>query len=284
MILKEKPLSELLRFSFINLNKPSGPTSFEVSSYVCRALGLNKTSHLGTLDPAVSGVLPIALGRACKLNEIFMHHNKKYVGIMRLHKEVSKREIEEAIEKNIGKITQKPPVKSAVKRQERQREIFFFNILEIQGKDVLFETEVEAGKYIRTLCIAIGKDLGEAHMLELRRVKAGIFQEDDKKHKFISLYDFDKAVKEYKEGDEKPLRKILVPAEQALLEIMPKIELEEKNLKQFLTGKPLMKKDIKRLPQEETFAGFVKDIFIGVYRKTEKDKQDIIARPLFIFN
>ena len=60
-----------------------------------------------------------------------------------------------------------------MKRAEREREIYDFKIVERDGKDVLFEAGVEAGTYIRTLINDLGKNIGEAHMLELRRIKAG---------------------------------------------------------------------------------------------------------------
>jgi len=81
----EKPLKELLEFGILNLDKPSGPTSFGVSDFVRKTLKPKKTSHFGTLDPKVTGVLPIALGRACKLTGYFLGHDKEYVGIMRIH-------------------------------------------------------------------------------------------------------------------------------------------------------------------------------------------------------
>lgn len=76
-----KSVKELLNFSILNIDKPSGPTSFQVSDFVRKELGLKKTSHFGTLDPKVTGVLPIALGRACKLTGFFIGHNKEYTGI-----------------------------------------------------------------------------------------------------------------------------------------------------------------------------------------------------------
>ena len=82
-------MNDLLNFSLINIDKPSGPTSFQVSQYVKKSLNLSKTSHMGTLDPKVTGVLPITLGRACKLSKYFMHRDKIYVGIMRIHEEIS---------------------------------------------------------------------------------------------------------------------------------------------------------------------------------------------------
>src|SRR3989338_2921844 len=130
----QKSFQELINFSILNIDKPSGPTSFTISNYIRKSLELNKTSHAGTLDPQVSGVLPILLGRACRLSDYFMHHDKEYVGIMRLHKEVEEKKLREIIKEFIGKITQLPPVRSAVKRQERVREVKSFDILEIKDK------------------------------------------------------------------------------------------------------------------------------------------------------
>src|SRR5689334_16292689 len=92
-IKKSKSTEELIKFGIINIDKPSGPTSFTVSQYVKNSIIVNKTSHLGTLDPQVSGVLPVALGRACRLSDYLMHKNKTYVGIMRLHKEVPEKDL-----------------------------------------------------------------------------------------------------------------------------------------------------------------------------------------------
>ena len=272
-IKKEKPIQELLNFSIINIDKPSGPTSFTVSQFVKNALKINKTSHFGTLDPIVTGVLPVALGRACRLNDYFIHKNKIYVGIMRLHSEVSDADLNKAIKKFIGKITQLPPVRSRVKRAERIREIVSFEIIEKEGQDVLFKTEVQAGTYIRKLIHDLGEQIGGAHMLELRRTKASIFSEENS----INLYDFESAVSEYKKGNEEPIRKILIPAE-IISQVLPVIQV--KSSKQILTGKPLMKGDLSA--SEEKFALFDKDKFIGVYRKV--DEGDIIARPEFVFN
>ena len=120
-IKQKKSIQELLEFGIINIDKPSGPTSFDISDFVRKTLGLRKTSHFGTLDPKVTGVLPIALNRACKLTGFFLGEDKEYVGIMRIHKDASLKEIQKVInEKFIGKIIQLPPVKSRVKRQEQE--------------------------------------------------------------------------------------------------------------------------------------------------------------------
>lgn len=225
----------------------------------------------------MSGVLPIALSRACRLNDYFMHRDKTYVGIMRLHADIEDKKLKEEIKTFIGKITQLPPVRSRVKRAERVREVKRFEIMERDGKDVLFLAEVEAGTYIRKLCDDLGKKIGGAHMLELRRTKAGIFEEKGS----VNLYDFDKAVKEYENGNEAELRKILIPAE-IVSEVLPVIQANPDNLKKLLTGKPLMKNDVASPVKDEKFALFLKETFIGVYRKTNEG--DIIARPEFILN
>lgn len=278
-IRKEKPINELLEFSIINIDKPTGPTSFSVSQFVKRVLGLRKTSHLGTLDPMVTGVLPVALNRACRLNDYLMHRDKTYVGIMRLHKDVEDKVLKEEIKKFIGKITQLPPVRSKVKRAERVREVKRFEILERDGKDVLFLAEVQAGTYIRTICDNLGKIIGGAHMLELRRTQAGIFKEENT----INLYEFERAAEEYKKGNDALLRNMLIPGE-IVSEVLQVISLNEGNLKQILTGKPLFQKDIAEKMEnlESPFALFQGDKFIGCYRTVKEG--DIIARPEFILN
>ncbi|MEK6818480.1 MAG: RNA-guided pseudouridylation complex pseudouridine synthase subunit Cbf5 [Nanoarchaeota archaeon] len=272
-------IKDLLNFSVINIDKPSGPTSFQVSNYVCKSFKLSKTSHMGTLDPLVSGVLPLTLGRACRLSSYLMHKDKEYVGIMRVHSEIPIKELEEKIKSFIGKIMQLPPVRSSVKREEREREIKSFKILEIKGKDFLFKTEVQAGTYIRKLIHDLGEQIGGAHMLELRRTKAGLFKEESA----ITLYEFDSLVAELKKGNEEPLRKIVIPAEKVIKEILPSYEISSNNLKKIFTGKPLMKSDfILKIPKEELFSVFIKERFIGIYKKVEEGS--IIGRAEFVFN
>jgi len=274
-----KPLKELLQFSIINLDKPAGPTSFKTSQKVKHLLNLQKTAHFGTLDPMVTGVLPVALNRACKLNEVFMHRDKTYVGIMRIHQEVDEEKLRETIQKFIGKINQLPPIKSRVKRQLRERTIHSFNITNIKGKDIHFQTTVQAGTYIRKLCHDIGEELGTgAQMTQLRRTKAGLFTDKN----LVTIEDLEKAVDELNNNNEAPLRKILQPAEDLIKQIIPTIQANKESIKQLLVGKPLMKQDIKDKLPEEVFAIFNNDQFIGTYKKV--DEGDIIARPMFVFN
>src|SRR3990167_8685395 len=141
-IKSEKLIKELLEFSIINIDKPSGPTSFGVDVIIKKALNISKTSHFGTLDPIVTGVLPVALNRACRLMGSFIGKNKTYVGIMKLYEDITLEKLKEEIKPFLGTIIQLPPVKSRVKRVERERTIYTFKILEKNEKNVLFETEV----------------------------------------------------------------------------------------------------------------------------------------------
>ena len=155
----KRSVPELIEYGIVNIDKPKGPTSHQVSDYVQKILGINKAGHSGTLDPRVTGVLPIALGRATRVVQILLTAGKEYIGIMHLHKEVGKEKIKNVVSQFIGNIRQIPPIKSAVKRVERVRKVYYFEILEIDGKDVLFKVGVESGTYIRKLCDDIGKKL-----------------------------------------------------------------------------------------------------------------------------
>ena len=277
---EKKSTEELLEFGIVNINKPSGPTSFDISDFVRKKLELRKTSHFGTLDPKVTGVLPIALNRACKLTGFFIGEDKEYVGIMRIHKDISLKEIEKAVKKEfIGKITQLPPVKSRVKRQERQREIKNFKILEKDGQNILFQVECEGGTYIRKLIHDLGGALKvRAHMLELRRIRAGIFKEEDS----VNLYDFEKIVESYKSGDEGGLRKIIIPGE-IISELYPVVQIKKEFADKILHGSPIYYEHLKNIKDKENegkFCVFEEEKFIGVYKVTAEGK--IFARPEFV--
>lgn len=199
-----------INYGIVNINKPAGPTSHQVSAFVKNILGIKHAGHGGTLDPNVTGVLPIALGRGTRIVQGLLKAGKEYVCLMHIHKDVEEEMVREVFKEFIGKIKQIPPLRSAVKRQERQRRIYYLEILEIDGRDVLFKMGCEAGTYVRKLCDDIGKKLGTgAHMAELVRTKAGPFTEKD----WNSLHDLKDAYEFYKEGDEKELKKIILPIE-----------------------------------------------------------------------
>jgi len=283
-IKSKKTTQELLEFGMINIDKPSGPTSFDISDFVKKRLDLRKTSHFGTLDPRVTGVLPIALNRACKLTGYFLGEDKEYVGIMRVHDEISLEKVRKMIKnKFLGKITQMPPIKSRVKRQYRQREIKKFELFGKDEKNILFEVECQGGTYIRKLLHDLGEELEiGAHMLELRRMRAGIFEEDDKNYPVVNLYDFEKAVEEYKKGNDELLRSIIIPAE-IVGNVYSVVEINNGNLKSILTGKPIYKRDLKgatKVKKDTDISVFCEGRFIGMYQVMKS--KELFAKAKFV--
>ncbi len=275
-IQEEKPINELLEFSIINIDKPSGPTSFQIDTIIKNALNLRKTSHFGTLDPMVTGVLPIALNRACKLMNYFMQRNKTYVGIMRVHKETELKELEEIMKGFIGKVSQIPPLKSRVKRVERKRTIFSFKIIEKNEKDFLFETEVEAGTYIRKLVHDLGEKIDGAHMLELRRTKASIFEEKNS----VTIFEFLEAIEEYKKGNESKLRKMFIPGE-IISNILEEVQIKKEFKNKLFHGSYLKREYLVKnydLKNGEKIAVFENETFIGVFEVVTKQ----IIKPVYI--
>ncbi len=234
----ERPIEEHISKGVINLDKPSGPSSHEVDSWVKRILHVNKTGHGGTLDPKVTGVLPIGIDTATRVSQLLLPAGKEYVCLMTMHKEMPEDQVYEIFDQFTGKIYQTPPVKSAVKRELRVRTIYYATIYEIKGKDVLFRVGCEAGTYIRTLCHDIGEALGcGAHMAELRRTRAGPFNErnDD----LVNLHDLTDAYHFWVEdGDESYLRNAIKPMEVAA-EHLPQIFIKDSAVEAICQGAKL---------------------------------------------
>ncbi|MCX6746612.1 MAG: RNA-guided pseudouridylation complex pseudouridine synthase subunit Cbf5 [Candidatus Pacearchaeota archaeon] len=292
----EKTIQELLEFGIINIDKPAGMTSFDVSDYVRKTLKLRKTSHFGTLDPMVTGVLPIALNRACKLTGFFLGEDKEYIGVMRIHEDVSVEKIEEAIKKGfIGKIIQMPPVKSRVKRQEREREIKKFEILKKEDRNISFIVECQGGTYIRKLVHDLGEEMGiGAHMIALRRIRAGIFKEKES----VSQQEFERAVEEYErqkaeplasssensqtKGDESELRKMIIPAE-IVSEVYGIVKIKKEHLGKILHGSPLNNNFLEgkeKFEKGKIVSVFFEERFIGMYKVVNEGER--FAKPEFI--
>lgn len=280
LVRERKPVQELLEFSIVNVDKPAGPTSFVVAERVKRALGLKKTGHFGTLDPMVTGVLPVALNRACRLTRWFITKRKTYVGVMRLHAEVDSGELERWMARFVGKIQQMPPVRSRVKRQTRQREVFSWKVLERQGRNVTFSCEVEAGTYVRKLISDLGEHIDGAHMARLRRTRAGLFAEDDKR--FVTLEQVEEAAQQYKRGDESKLREMLIPAE-IISRILPVLRVREDATASLLVGHPVRREDVVDRSEGEgdCVAVFAGEKFIEVATLVEGN--DVVAKPDFVF-
>jgi H/ACA ribonucleoprotein complex subunit 4 len=219
----ERSMEQLLSCGVINLDKPQGPTSHEVVSWVKGILHARKAGHSGTLDPKVTGVLPVAVGKATKILQVLLLGGKEYVGVMHFHEPVPRDDVLAVFKEFTTVIYQKPPVKSAVIRRVRRRQIYSLDLLELEGKDALFCTSTQAGTYIRKLCHDIGLVLGVgANMAELRRTRVSHFTERES----IYLQDLLDAYIFFQEGDETALRKIIRPVEYAVRTV-PKIWIHD---------------------------------------------------------
>jgi len=214
---------DLLGTGVVVVDKPSGPTSHQVTSWVREMLDASKAAHGGTLDPRVTGVLPVGLGVAVRAMDALHTGTKAYVGVMRAHGTIDRARLENVFSEFTDEIFQTPPVRSAVKREMRARRIHALRLLEISGRDVLFDVECDSGTYIRSLCVDMGDALGiGAHMQDLRRTRAGTMTEKS----MWSLQDLRDAVEARRGGDDAQLRRMLLPME-VLLEHVPKVEVKD---------------------------------------------------------
>lgn len=256
---ERRSVEDLIRYGVINLDKPSGPTSHQVVAWVREILGLKKVGHAGTLDPMVTGTLIVTLENSCKAIPLLIGLEKEYVGLMHVHADIPEEKISSAFKKFIGKIKQLPPVRSAVARRVREREIKNLEIIEIEGKDVLFRVKCEAGTYVRKLVADIGAALGVgAHMSELRRVSVGNFLE---KHA-IKLQDLKDAYWYYaNEKNEEKIRKAIIPIETALETAnVKKIFIKDSAINKVCNGAPLGVGGICKLDEN-----IVKGELVGIF-------------------
>lgn len=179
--------------------KPAGFTSHDVVAKARRILGMKRIGHTGTLDPQVTGVLPLCLGRATRVVEYIQELPKEYVATLRLglssdtedltgtitesvdEVHVTEAEVLTVLHSFKGVISQVPPMYSAVKvegkrlyelaregktveRKSREVEIYEIEMTGMvwsgQYPDITFRVLCSKGTYIRTLCVDIAKALG----------------------------------------------------------------------------------------------------------------------------
>src|SRR3989344_5790143 len=211
---EKRDMRELLQSGVVCIDKPAGPTSHQAADFVKNILKVEKAGHAGTLDPHVSGLLVVGINNGTKILKAQLEAPKEYVCLMYAHKEPKESEVKEILKEFTGPLLQRPPIRAAVLRVLRVREIYENKFLEHEGKNVLFKVSCEAGTYIRRLCHDMGLALGSgAHMKQLRRVKSGAFDESS----ITTLHDLADAYVDWAEdNNEKPLRKIIQPLENAL--------------------------------------------------------------------
>ena len=209
-----RPVQAMLEYGLIALDKPRGPTSHEVVAWTKKLLGVEKAGHSGTLDPPVSGLLPIGLGQSTRALSLLLLFPKEYRGVMRIHSSVPRKQLDSAVSEFTGEIFQRPPQRSSVSRQTRSRTIHELEITESEGNLFMFRVLCQSGTYIRKLVYDLGEVLGVgATMVELRRTKVGPLTEEGG---FVTLHQLNDAMFRLKEGDEAPLRKLVMPIEESL--------------------------------------------------------------------
>jgi tRNA pseudouridine55 synthase len=199
----------------LNINKPTGMTSFRVVALVKRLTGERHAGHAGTLDPDASGVLPVCLGKATRVVEFLMDNHKTYHAEIELGKAtdtydasgkvvaekdsigINKQQVEQTLENFRGEIKQTPPMFSALKhqgqplyrlaragidveRKSRAVKIYRLELVDWEPPRVMLEIECSKGTYIRSLANDLGEVLGcGAHLKNLVRTRYGIFDIKD---------------------------------------------------------------------------------------------------------
>ncbi len=213
----ERSVEELLELGVINLDKPPGPTSHEVVAWIKKMFNLEKAGHGGTLDPKVTGVLPVALAEATKVIHYVMLSGKEYVMVIQFHDAVKEQDVIENLKYQVGEIYQRPPLRSSVKRQLRTKKVYYVHLIEFypERRMALVRVGSESGTYMRKIAHDLGLLLGTgAHMRELRRTRSGPFHED---YNLVTMQELSEARYLYKEkNDDSLLKKFIMPCEYAI--------------------------------------------------------------------
>ncbi len=240
---EDRNLQQMLKRGVVVVDKVPGPTSHEVVAWVKKLMELDHVGHGGTLDPKVTGVLPVTLEDSSKCVQALLDSGKQYVAIMRTHETVDEKVLVPILMEFQGEIFQRPPLRSAVSRRLRTRTIYRITYLEGDGRNWLFKVDCQSGTYIRKLCSDVGEVLGcGAHMQELRRTRSGPFTEDQA----VTLYGIADAMDLYREGDESALMKLVHPVEEAL-SLLPHVWIRDSAVEALCTGAQLAVPGILRL-------------------------------------
>lgn len=232
---EERSPEELLRFGVVNIDKPPGPSAHQVAAWVRDLAEVKRAAHAGTLDPKVTGCLPVLTGGATRAAMALEEARKEYVTILELHSPAPA-DLESVIKEFEGPILQKPPRKSAVKRRLRERTIHNLEVLETDDRRALLRVECEAGTYVRKLCHDLGLALGTgANMGDLRRSRTGTFDDTT----LVTMHDFIDALTAWrKDGDDSWLRHIVAPAERTLVGL-PSVTIARSAATQVGEGAPV---------------------------------------------
>ncbi|MET0404217.1 MAG: tRNA pseudouridine(55) synthase TruB [Cystobacter sp.] len=193
------------------IDKPKGPTSFDVVRQVRSLLRIKKVGHTGTLDPMATGVLPLCLGEATKVAGFITEGDKAYDAVVRLGAETDTLDaegkvlaeapvppltvarLEEVLARFRGPFDQVPPMYSAVKvggkrlyelarageeveRASRQVTVYELVLRDFNATQLHLSVRCSKGFFVRTLAHDVGRALGcGAHLEGLRRTSSGPF-------------------------------------------------------------------------------------------------------------
>lgn len=267
----KRSLEQLLKYGFILLDKPPGPTSHETVAWLKRILKIPKAGHSGTLDPQVSGVLPMGLGEGTKALEVLLYGPKEYHAIGRLHSLPSKEKLKKVLEEFTGEIFQKPPQRSAVLRQTRTRTIYELELIEQKERLLVLRILCEAGTYVRKLIYDIGEVLGPgATMIELRRTRVHQFTENST---LVTLHELANAYSLWTEKqDDSKLLKLIRPIEHVLSELKS-VVIRDSAIDALCHGAQLAIPGILRVSPS-----LKKDDLVAIY--TQKGEVVALARSL----
>ncbi|MFS1513154.1 tRNA pseudouridine(55) synthase TruB [Chengkuizengella sp. SCS-71B] len=295
--------------------KPKGWTSHDVVAKVRGILKIKRIGHTGTLDPEVTGVLPLCIGKATRVVEYIQLLPKEYEVILKLgistdtedmtgnvikqlgQVNVTKDQIENTMLSFIGDIQQIPPMFSAVKingkklyelarkGEEVERkpravtihkiDLLDFN-LDLQHPEIKFRVLCSKGTYIRTLCVDIGRELNlPATMLSLVRTATGNIDINQ----CLSIDEIQKLV------DDNALNHKLISIDQSIHHF-PSFIIKETQLQNARFGKKLNFSDLKFRP--ESTIDLIRlysenNVFIGIY-KLDHINQMVIPNKLFLNN
>jgi len=242
----ERSPAALLSFGVVNLDKPPGPSAHQVAGWLrdmagdahaaaTGARGVDRAAHSGTLDPKVTGCLPVLLGDATRLAQAFLEGQKEYVAVLELHGPAPG-DLRSVVAEFEGPIYQTPPKRSAVRRRRRVRTIHALDVLEVEQRRALLRIRCESGTYVRKLCHDLGLALGTgAHMGDLRRTATDPFDDRD----LATLHDVADGLAFWREdGDERLLREVVAPAERAL-EHLPAVTVADSAAREVAEGAPV---------------------------------------------
>ena len=273
----------------IVLDKAVGLSSNMALQEVKWLFEANKAGHTGSLDPLATGVLPLCLGEATKVSQFLLNSDKRYRARIKLgirtdsadsegqviaecdEVNVSRKQVEQALQSFKGETQQIPPMHSALKvdgvplyklaregktisREARSICVYELELTDFQGDEIELEITCSKGTYIRTIADDLGQDLGcGAHIIALRRLQAGAFTEAD----CVST-DALREVKE-KHGMDR-LDQNLIPMDRAI-EDLPEVNLPSIAASQFKNGQSVL---VRHLPEEGLVRLYEEEQFIGI--------------------